>query len=173
MVLPFTVLTSYVFLSARPSVSIFFACAIVTLGFFVGVFLDGVNVSMKGVFFGVVSSATTALHAVVIKKAIKLLGDSALDLCWYTNLLSSVILSGVVVLAGEVPGVVELFSGSSETLTTFMWGSLITVGFLFLYFQFRHLCAYLRREHLASSWELQVYFPSKSHLQLRTWFHPP
>ena len=161
MVLPFTVLTSYVFLSARPSVSIFFACAIVTLGFFVGVFLDGVNVSMKGVFFGVVSSATTALHAVVIKKAIKLLGDSALDLCWYTNLLSSVILSGVVVLAGEVPGVVELFSGSSETLTTFMWGSLITVGFLFLYFQFRHLCTHLRREHLASSWELQVCFPSK------------
>lgn len=128
MVLPFTVLTSFIFLSARPSLSILLACAIVTCGFFVGVFLDGVNVSAKGIIFGVVSSATTAVHAVVIKKAIRLLNDSALDLCWYSNLLSALVLSVVVVLAGEVPRIVALMQGDSSALMTFMWGSLITVS---------------------------------------------
>ncbi|KAI5120405.1 hypothetical protein M0805_000184 [Coniferiporia weirii] len=131
LVLPFTVLTSFVFLSARPSSYILLACGIVTCGFFVGVFLDGLSVSRKGIFFGVFSSATTALHAVVIKKAIKLLNDSALDLCWYTNLLSAVVLSVVVVLSGEVPGVIELLYGSSG-LVPFIWGSIITGIFGFL-----------------------------------------
>ncbi|THH04763.1 hypothetical protein EW145_g5284 [Phellinidium pouzarii] len=132
LVLPFTVLTSYIFLSARPSLYVLFACGIVTCGFFIGVFLDGLNVSTKGVLFGVVSSATTALHAVVIKKAIKLLNDSALDLCWYTNLLSAVLLSVVVVISGEVPGIIELLYGDSDVLKTLIWGSLITgmLGFL-------------------------------------------
>ena len=98
-----------------------------TLGFFVGVFLDGVHVSVKGIMFGVISSATTALHAVVIKKAIKLLNDSALDLGWYSNALSAVIVAGVSLLAGEGAGIAELIYGDSEKLSTFLWGSAITV----------------------------------------------
>ncbi|KAL5497949.1 hypothetical protein ACEPAH_2880 [Sanghuangporus vaninii] len=132
LVLPFTVLTSFIFIHARPSPAILLACLVVTLGFFVGVFLDGVHVSMAGVLFGVASSATTALHAVVIKKAIKLLNDSALDLSWYTNLLSAAALSVVVVICGELPGVLALLYGDARELRTFVWGSLITgsVGFL-------------------------------------------
>ena len=131
--LPFTVLTSFVFLSARPSTLILVACGIVTCGFFVGVFLDGVHVSTKGILFGVTSSMVTALHAVVIKKALELLGGSALSLSWYTNLLSSFILAIVVLLAGEGPRVVALLIGvSSNSLRTFFWGSAITgtLGFL-------------------------------------------
>ena len=41
LVLPLTVATSYFFLHARPSFKILVSCAIVTLGFLVGVFLDG------------------------------------------------------------------------------------------------------------------------------------
>ncbi|KAL5520698.1 hypothetical protein ACEPAF_2700 [Sanghuangporus sanghuang] len=132
LVLPFTVLTSFIFIHARPSRAILLASLVVTLGFFVGVFLDGVHVSMAGVLFGVASSAITALHAVVIKKAIKLLNDSALDLSWYTNLLSAAALSVVVVICGELPGVLALLYGDARELRTFVWGSLITgtVGFL-------------------------------------------
>ncbi|KAH8112243.1 hypothetical protein DFH11DRAFT_1608740 [Phellopilus nigrolimitatus] len=132
LVLPFTVLTSYIILSARPSLYILLACGLVSLGFFIGVFFDGMNVSMKGVFFGVVSSATTALHAVVIKKAIKLVNDSALDLCWYTNLFSALVLSVVVLLSGELTKVLDLFYGDSDVLVTFAWGSAITGMFGFL-----------------------------------------
>ena len=132
MVLPFTVATSYVFLSARPSSRVLSACAIVTFGFFVGVFLDGVNVSPAGIFFGVVSSMTTALHAVVIKKAMKLLDNSALALCWYMNLLSSIVLGAVVLVSGEVPRIAALLYADSQVVKTFIWGSLITGVFGFL-----------------------------------------
>ena len=53
LVLPLTVATSYVMLHARPSLRILFSCSIVTLGFFVGVFLDAIPISLVGVFFSV------------------------------------------------------------------------------------------------------------------------
>ena len=134
MVLPFTVGTSFFILHARPSLRILAACAVVTFGFFVGVFLDGTKVSMLGVFFGVVSSIITALHSVVIKKSLDVVHGSALHLSWYTNLLSTVVLAPVIVLAGEFPGVMKLLFGPNEsapgemsTLATFVLGSVITV----------------------------------------------
>ncbi|KZT63171.1 hypothetical protein DAEQUDRAFT_700426 [Daedalea quercina L-15889] len=135
MVLPFTVGTSFLFLHARPSLRILIACSIVTLGFFVGVFLDGTPVSAKGVTFGVISSMITALHSVVIKKSLDVVHGSALHLSWYTNLLSIIALTPVVVLGGELPGVTRLVFGPENTpgeLNTFMMGSLITGVFGFL-----------------------------------------
>ncbi|TFY63342.1 hypothetical protein EVJ58_g3300 [Rhodofomes roseus] len=135
MVLPFTVCTSFFILQARPSLRILVACSIVTLGFFVGVFLDGTNVSALGVTFGVVSSMVTALHSVVIKKSLDVVHGSALHLSWYTNLLSVIVLTPVVVLGGEGPGVMKLLLGPESTpgqLYTFMIGSLVTGLFGFL-----------------------------------------
>jgi len=134
LVLPFTVLASATFLSARPSVFVLLACSIVTLGFLIGVFLDGVHVSLVGIFFGIASSAVAAVHAVVIKKAIKLLDDSALDLGWYSNLLSAGIVLVLSLLVGEGPKAMQLLTSPSESgvLSTFVWGSFVTgvVGFL-------------------------------------------
>ncbi|KLO15543.1 hypothetical protein SCHPADRAFT_902312 [Schizopora paradoxa] len=134
LVLPFTVLTSFVFLSARPSVLVLLACSIVTFGFLIGVFLDGVHVSAMGIFFGVASSAITAVHAVVIKKAMKLLDNSALKVGWYNNLLSSLIVLALSVAVGEGPKTLQLLTSPSETgiLATFTYGSIVTgvVGFL-------------------------------------------
>lgn len=141
MVLPFTVFTSFFVLQARPSLNVLLACSVVTLGFFVGVFLDGTNVSLVGISFGVASSMITAVHSVVIKKALDVVKGSALHLSWYTNLISAICLIPVLVVVGEVPHIMELFSGSadvlleegeSSVLTTFIWGSLITGVFGFL-----------------------------------------
>lgn len=140
LVLPFTVMTSALLLSARPSLKILFSCSIVTAGFFIGVFLDGTQVSLVGIFFGVLSSATTALHAVVIKKSLDVVGGNALHLSWYTNLLSIGLLAPLVVVAGEVGEVWKLFGGEADyvadyggmsALKTFLWGSAITVGSIF------------------------------------------
>ena len=135
MVLPFTVGTSFFLLSARPSLRILAACAVVTGGFFVGVFLDGTKVSMVGVAFGVTSSMITALHSVVIKKSLDVVHGSALHLSWYTNLLSAFVLAPVIVLVGELPDVMKLLFGPNQaaagemsTLTTFVSGSIITVS---------------------------------------------
>ncbi|KIY62379.1 hypothetical protein CYLTODRAFT_426969 [Cylindrobasidium torrendii FP15055 ss-10] len=137
MVLPFTVVTSYFVLHHRPSLRIISACAVVTAGFFVGVFLDGTKVSMVGISFGVMSSAITAIHSVVIKQSLNVVNGSALLLSWYTNLLSTFVLVPVIFLAGEVPDIMTLFFAPSTTatdnvLSVFLWGSAITgaLGFL-------------------------------------------
>lgn len=137
LVLPFTVLVSFVMLHARPSLRILISCAVVTLGFFIGVFLDGTPLSLKGIFFGVASSLITAVHSVVIKQSLNVVGGSALLLSWYTNFLSAVALVPIFILAGEGPGVLYLFfseqstlpkDGAMSPLWTFLWGSLITVS---------------------------------------------
>ena len=136
LLLPFTVATSYIFLQARPSLRILLSCSVVTLGFFVGIFLDATPIALLGIAFGVASSAITAVHSVVIKKSLDVVKGSAMHLSWYTNLLSAVLLIPLVVLAGEVPAITTLFFGPDEIvpapgelseLHTFVWGSAITV----------------------------------------------
>ncbi|KAF8639198.1 hypothetical protein AX17_001684 [Amanita inopinata Kibby_2008] len=135
LVLPFTVCTSFFFLQSRPSLRILFSCSIVTLGFFIGVFLDGTPISALGIFFGVTSSAITALHSVVIKQSLNVVNGSALLLSWYTNAVSALVLAPIVILAGEGPGIAKLLfnidelvreEGSVSALSTFLWGSAIT-----------------------------------------------
>ena len=133
MVLPFTVCTSFFILHSRPSLRILLACLLVTMGFFVGVFLDGTEVSVIGVTFGVLSSMITAIHSVVIKRSLDVVKGSALHLSWYTNLYSAVALVPVIIIAGEAPAIGALFAEPGpmsigiSPLTTFLWGSAITV----------------------------------------------
>lgn len=91
---------------------------------------------MTGISFGVASSVITALHSVVIKQSLNVVNGSALLLSWYTNLLSAVVLTPIVLFAGEVPAILKLLFGLDELvlpedglspLTTFIWGSMITV----------------------------------------------
>lgn len=150
LVLPFTVVTSLLFLhAAPPSRRILLACGIVTGGFFTGVFLDHVTASglaskvvskpdsgpsALGVFFGILSSMSTALQAVVIKRALDVVDGSAIDLAWYTNLLSAVANVPIIILAGEVPAVLKLLFGPGGTIAggsalgTFLWGTAVTVS---------------------------------------------
>ncbi|KAF8635707.1 hypothetical protein AX15_000331 [Amanita polypyramis BW_CC] len=141
LVLPFTVCTSYIFLHTRPSLRILLSCSVVTIGFFTGVFLDGTKVSLLGIFFGVTSSALTALHSVVIKQSLNVVNGSALLLSWYTNAVSAVVLAPIVILVGEGPAITKLFFGIDElvrepgtmsALKTFLWGTALTgtIGFM-------------------------------------------
>ncbi|QRW25770.1 Triose-phosphate Transporter family [Rhizoctonia solani] len=149
LVLPFTVITSIMFLrAAPPSKRILLACSIVTGGFFTGVFLDHVTASglasskdaasqpqgpsALGVFFGILSSMSTALQAVVIKRALDVVDGSAIDLAWYTNLLSAIGTIPVILLAGELPSVLSLLFGTtnSAALGTFLWGTAVTSVYL-------------------------------------------
>jgi hypothetical protein len=127
-------------LHARPSLRILFSCSIVTFGFFIGVFLDAIPMSLVGISFGVTSSAITALHSVVIKKSLDVVKGSALHLSWYTNLLSLGIFIPLMLVVGELPEVTKLLfepevapgdpNAGLGKLGTFLWGSLITVSTL-------------------------------------------
>ncbi|KAF8654810.1 hypothetical protein AX16_003379 [Volvariella volvacea WC 439] len=154
LVLPFTVLTTSIHLHSHPSLFVLFSCAIITLGFFVGVLLDGSPLSITGVVFGVVSSLLTAVQSTSIKKALGVVNGSALMLSWYTNALSAIVLIPVIILLGEGPKVMDLLwipalgeaaiafdtqqlrtlpvSITSNPIFTFVTGSIITgtLGFL-------------------------------------------
>ncbi|EIW62962.1 uncharacterized protein TRAVEDRAFT_113099, partial [Trametes versicolor FP-101664 SS1] len=76
-------------------------------------------------------------HSVVIKKSLDVVHGSALHLSWYTNLMSAIILAPIIILVGELPGVMKLLFGANEnaagqmsTLATFVMGSLITASIL-------------------------------------------
>ncbi|KAH9994541.1 hypothetical protein BJV74DRAFT_831078 [Russula compacta] len=132
LLLPFTVLTSYVMLRTRPSFRILLSCSVITSGFFIGVFLDGVHVSGLGVLFGILSSLMSAMHAAVMKRGFEVVEGSALSMSWYSNLLSSLLLLPLIIVVGEGPAVLDIFSGRAEGLSTFLIGSAVTgsVGFL-------------------------------------------
>jgi GDP-fucose transporter C1 len=109
---------------------------VVTLGFFVGIFLDATPIALLGIAFGIASSAITAVHSVVIKKSLDVVNGSAMHLSWYTNLLSAVLMIPLIVLVGEVPAITSLFFGPYDIVSapgelselhTFVWGSAITV----------------------------------------------
>lgn len=149
LVLPITVLTSAYLLHTRPSSRVLSACFLVTGGFFVGVFLDrassapaspsAVPPSAIGVMFGLLSSVTTAVQAVVIKRSLDVVGGSAVDLAWYNNLLSAVVLAPLVLLVGEAPDVMQMLFGAdvieigkTSAFWTFIYGSAVTGLFGFL-----------------------------------------
>lgn len=78
------------------------ACTIVFAGFMTGITAD-INVSKLGVLFGIGSSITTSLHAIVIKKSLAYVNGSSIGLVYYNNVLSLVAMAPIVLLSGEVP----------------------------------------------------------------------
>jgi len=137
LVLPFTVIISTYLLHARPSLLIIVAVGIVTFGFLLGVWLDlspggMTSTSPIGILFGVMSSCTTALQAVVIKRSLEVVKGNAMDLAWYNNLFSAVISIPVFILAGELPEVTKMVFDQGEAFSAFAFGAAVTgvLGFL-------------------------------------------
>lgn len=133
LVLPITVVISYVFLKARPSAWILSSCFIICLGFFTSVHPGETDLSMLGVIFGLLSSLTTATHAVIIKTSLPVVDGSTIDLAYYVNLFSALLFIPLSVVVGEIPTIYALFFKSDAgDLMTFSVGALITgvVGFL-------------------------------------------
>src|SRR5215469_3363358 len=78
LILPFTVLASFLFLHTHPSKLILASCSVVTLGFLLGIApLPRSNTSYTirgftplGILFGLASSVSSAMHVVVIKQSL-------------------------------------------------------------------------------------------------------
>ncbi|CAH1759655.1 724_t:CDS:2 [Entrophospora sp. SA101] len=133
LVLPFTVLFTFIVLKKKSSYMILLSCFIVCIGFFVGVSSEKqISVSLLGVFYGVFSSITTALHAIVIKKSLAVVKDNTMDLVYYNNLLSSVCFIPLILFTGEEFQIYQMFSDSSESFHTFLIGIVVTGFFGFL-----------------------------------------
>lgn len=131
LILPFTVLASWIFLSARPSSGVLAAVAVVCAGFFCGVGAEHLTVSPIGVTLGVFSSITTSLHAIVVKKSLGVT-SSPMDLAYYNNLLSAIVLLPPLLISGEFETFTVLLVEGGEALRTLVVGAVVTGVFGFL-----------------------------------------
>ncbi|POV98177.1 hypothetical protein PSTT_14588 [Puccinia striiformis] len=131
LVLPFTVLASYLFLDSRPSPNILSTVLVVCVGFLWGVKSDHLHTSRIGIALGVLSSITTSVHAIVVKRSLSVT-SSAIELSYYNNLVSAVFLLPFIPFTSEIVTFRSLVSTGGQDLQTFMMGALVTGFFGFL-----------------------------------------
>jgi GDP-fucose transporter C1 len=96
-----------------------------------GVSSENFHTSALGISLGVASSVTTAVHAIVVKRSLSVVSGT-LDLAYYSNLLSALVIAPFVLLSGEIWTVLDMFLGDGEGaagFSTFMTGVLVTVSF--------------------------------------------
>ncbi|GAA6060136.1 hypothetical protein JCM10212_001433 [Sporobolomyces blumeae] len=134
LVLPFTVFFSWYLLNTRSSRATLGAVAIVCVGFMLGVSSENMHTSLLGICLGVASSVTTSVHAIVVKRSLSVVSGT-LDLAYYSNLLSALVIAPFVLLSGEIWVVLDMLLGDGEgagAFGTFMTGAAVTGVFGFL-----------------------------------------
>ncbi|GAA5874245.1 hypothetical protein JCM8547_007803 [Rhodosporidiobolus lusitaniae] len=133
LVLPFTVFFSWYLLGSRSSRPTLIAVGIVCIGFILGVGGE-IHTTALGTLLGVLSSVTTAVHAIVVKRSLNVVSGT-LDLAYYSNLLSAFVILPFVVLSGEIWTVLDMMlkEGPDDgAFKTFMTGAAVTGVFGFL-----------------------------------------
>lgn len=96
----FNIIFTYIVLKEKTSILASLACGGVVIGFYLGV--DGeVGLTLKGGFYGVISSIFVALYSIFVKKVMKLLDDNTYVLIEYNTPISIILLVPVVFYSGE------------------------------------------------------------------------
>lgn len=140
LVLPLTISVSCVHIRKTPPARVIVAAVVVTFGFVLGV-VPSKNLPAKSVpstlslIYGVLSSLFIAVHAVLIKSSLPYCNDSTIQLAWWTNAGSAIMLFPFVIFNGELLELWSKFSGNTNdnfSAPIFLWGSLITGSFGFL-----------------------------------------
>lgn len=73
------------------------------------------------------SSITTACHAIVIKSSLPAVNGSTMALAWYSNVLSAIVMLPLSFICAEGAEIVRTW-GDVELLKRFLWGSAVTVS---------------------------------------------
>jgi solute carrier family 35 (GDP-fucose transporter), member C1 len=137
LVLPFTIAVSCMHTHARPSTGVLLSALIVTVGFLAGVTPNSsvptsAKPSIVSLIYGVLSSVFIAVHAVLIKSSLVYCNNSTIQLAYWTNLGSALMLGPFVILNGEISAIMWMMSSSDWDVKTFAWGSVTTGVFGFL-----------------------------------------
>lgn len=137
LVLPLTIAVTSVTTHSHPSLRVIIAASIVTVGFFVGVAPTG-NIPVAAIpspislFYGVFSSLAIAIHTVLIKASLPYCNNSTIQLAYWTNAGSAILVAPFVLLLGEPVRILELSASPDWNMKVFVWGSLVTGFFGFL-----------------------------------------
>jgi solute carrier family 35 (GDP-fucose transporter), member C1 len=138
LVLPLTIAVSCTFSRSTPSGRVLIAAGIVTSGFMWGVVPSSASLpatsipSTLSLFYGVLSSLFIAFHAVLIKSSLPYCNNSTIELAWWTNVGSAILILPFVLLRQEPSKIFELAQTDTWDWGVFFWGSLVTGLFGFL-----------------------------------------
>ena len=113
------------------------AAVTVTTGFMVGVAPSSSTPvsaipSTLSLFYGVLSSLFIAFHAVLIKSSLPHCNNSTIQLAWWTNFGSAIMILPFVLIRGEISTLWVMTQAQDWNGTVFAWGSLVTGIFGFL-----------------------------------------
>ncbi|KAJ3568044.1 hypothetical protein NP233_g5975 [Leucocoprinus birnbaumii] len=138
LVLPLTITVSSMHTRKAPTAKVIVAAVIVTMGFALGV-APAKNLPTKAIpsnislVYGVLSSLFIAIHAVLIKISLPYCNNSTIQLAWWTNAGSAVMLLPFVIFNGEFAKIWDKYSNDATwDFSVFLWGSLVTGVFGFL-----------------------------------------
>lgn len=118
----FNVIFTYMILGQKTSMSAIVCCGIIVGGFWLGVDQENEagSLSVLGVIFGVLASASVSLNAIFTKRVLPVLDGSVWLLSYYNNVLASILFLPLILIAGEVNAVLTLLSEGSSHFWTLM-----------------------------------------------------
>lgn len=127
LILPMTVALSPL-LGQRISLPILSCCVLISVGFAIGLFGEqtaNAQISHIGVFFGVASSLTTALHSFIIKRSFSTVKhNGAFDLVYLNNLFSAVLLLPLLLVESAPLGEI-ISTGGALAIKNIFFGTLL------------------------------------------------
>ena len=137
LVLPLTIAITPAKFHPHQAARVTLAAGLVTIGFFIGVIPEGsLPVSSipspRSLVFGVFSSLSIAVHSVLVKASLSYCDNSTIQLAYWTNAGSALLLAPFVLLREEPAKIMELSAGSDWHMNVFIAGSLVTGTFGFL-----------------------------------------
>ena len=137
LVLPLTILVSCVHTHARPSSRVLIAAGVVTAGFLTGISPNknlpvSASPSVVSLIYGLLSSLFIAVHAVLIKASLPYCNNSTIELAYWTNLGSAILVAPLILFNGEVQVFISQAGSAEWDGRTFVYGSVVTGVFGFL-----------------------------------------
>lgn len=113
----FNVGTTYFFLGEKTSLKAVVCCAVIIIGFWLGVDQEGVTgtLSISGTIYGVLASLFVSLYAIYIKKVLPEVNNSVWLLTLYNNINAIILFIPMMVVFGEIPIVIHYENIFSET----------------------------------------------------------
>lgn len=115
----FNIVFTYMILGAKTSLAALICCSIVFFGFVVGSYGE-INFSWEGIIYGVASSAFVALYGIYVKKTLSVVDNNQWRLLHYNTTLSVFFLFPLVLFAGELQGILNLYFLSEWGFWTLM-----------------------------------------------------
>uniref|UniRef100_A0A0B6ZMF5 Sugar phosphate transporter domain-containing protein n=1 Tax=Arion vulgaris TaxID=1028688 RepID=A0A0B6ZMF5_9EUPU len=100
----FNVVFTYMMLQQTTSGKALLCCGVIIAGFFMGVDQEGASgtLSIIGVVFGVLASASVALNAIYTKKVLPLVDNNVWRLTLYNNINACILFTPLMIVFGEV-----------------------------------------------------------------------